>query len=255
MQSSHTLDPIYPSLKNRVVVLTGATGGIGQALAQKFTDNGAQLALWDLDANALEAMQKKYPQSFIYAGDFADEQTVKSAAAATLKHFKTIEVLVHAVGILGPYSPVADYETKQFQHVFNVNMLSTFLCNKYVLEPMQRQKYGRIINISSIAGKEGNAEMSAYSASKAAVIGFTKSLAKEVAKDNIIVNSIAPAVIETPLNQQMTPEELQVIVSKIPMGRVGKSTEVADLVLWLSSENCSFSAGACFDLSGGRATY
>lgn len=255
MSSPTSAETNYPSLKNRVVVLTGATGGIGQALAQKFHANGAKLALWDLQNDTLKTMQTAYPESMVFAGDLSNEETVKAAAQSTLNHFGTIDILVHTVGILGPYEHVAHYDFAQFQRVFNINMYSTFLCNKYVLEPMQQQKYGRIINISSIAGKEGNAEMSAYSASKAAIIGFTKSLAKEVAKDNVLVNCIAPAVIESPLNQQMTAQELQTVVSKIPMGRMGKSAEVADLILWLASDNCSFSTGSCFDLSGGRATY
>ncbi|MEZ2722041.1 SDR family oxidoreductase [Paenalcaligenes hominis] len=255
MSLSHLPDPNYPSLNDRIVVLTGASGGIGQALAKKFTANGAKLALWDSNSEALNPLQELYPSALLYAGDLTQENCVRAATEQTLQHFGRIDVLVHAVGILGPYSPVATYDTTQFQRVFDINMHSTFLCNKYVLQPMLRQKYGRIINISSIAGKEGNAEMSAYSASKAAVIGFTKSLGKEVAKDNVLVNCITPAVIASPLNDQLTPEELKLIVSKIPMGRVGQSHEVADLVLWLASENCSFSAGACFDLSGGRATY
>lgn len=255
MPRSHTTAMTYPSLKNRIVVLTGASGGIGQALAQQFTANGAKLALWDSNAEALSSLQELYPTALLYAGDLTQESCVQAATEQTLQHFGTIDILVHAVGVLGPYAPVANYDTTLFQRVFDINMLSTFLCNKHVLPPMLRQQYGRIINISSIAGKEGNADMSAYSASKAAVIGFTKSLGKEVAKDNVLVNCIAPAVIASPLNEQLTPAELTTIVSKIPMGRVGKSHEVANLVLWLASDNCSFSAGACFDLSGGRATY
>ena len=187
--------------------------------------------------------------------DVSDPDQVANAAQETAKAFGKIDVLVCSAGITGPNAKVADYPIDQWKRVFDINVNGLFYCNRFVVPIMQKNGYGRIVNVASIAGKEGNPNASAYSASKAAVIGLTKSLGKELANDGITVNAITPATVDTPILQQLQPSFIDYMLSKIPMQRFGKVEELASLITWIASEECSFTTGAVFDISGGRATY
>lgn len=242
-------------MDNRVAVIAGAAGGIGRAIAQRLARDGMRLALIDLDAAAVQALSEELPGSLAVAADLTDEHSVQDAMRRTEAHFGRLDVLVHSVGVTGPSLPVHEYPVQDWQRTLSINLHSAFLCCRAVVAPMLRSDFGRIVNIASIAGKEGNAQQSAYSVAKAGVIALTKSMGKELATTPIRVNAIAPAVIHTPLIDQMTPELLATVLAKIPMGRPGQPQEVANLVAWLSSDECSFSTGFTYDLSGGRATY
>lgn len=242
-------------MDNRVAVIAGAAGGIGRAIAQRLARDGMRLALLDLDAAAVQALGEELPGSLAVAADLTDEHSVQDAMRRTEAHFGRLDVLVHSVGVTGPSLPVHEYPVQDWQRTLSINLHSAFLCCRAVVAPMLRSGFGRIVNIASIAGKEGNAQQSAYSVAKAGVIALTKSMGKELATTPIRVNAIAPAVIHTPLIDQMTPELLATVLAKIPMGRPGQPQEVANLVAWLSSDECSFSTGSTYDLSGGRATY
>jgi 3-oxoacyl-[acyl-carrier protein] reductase len=187
--------------------------------------------------------------------DIADWASVQAAAAETVKQLGGIDILVNSAGVAGPTATVLDIKIEDWQRTVAINLNGTFFTNRAVVPHMMANNYGRIVNVASIAGKEGNPNASAYSASKAAVIGFTKSLAKELAKTNITVNSVTPAAVRTPIFDQMAQSHIDYMLSKIPMGRLGKVDEVASLICWLASAECSFSTGAVFDVSGGRATY
>ena len=187
--------------------------------------------------------------------DVSDPDQVAKAAQETAKAFGKIDVLVCSAGITGPNAKVADYPIDQWKRVFDINLNGLFYCNRFVVPIMQKNGYGRIVNVASIAGKEGNPNASAYSASKAAVIGLTKSLGKELVNDGITVNAITPATVDTPILQQLQPNFIDYMLSKIPMQRFGKVEELASLITWIASEECSFTTGAVFDISGGRATY
>ena len=187
--------------------------------------------------------------------DVADAAAVERVAQATADAFGGIDVLVCSAGITGPNKALADYPVDDWKKVFDVNVHGVFLCNRAVVPVMQRKNYGRIVNIASVAGKEGNPNASAYSASKAAVIGLTKSLGKELAHTGIRVNCVTPAAVRTAIFDQMSRQHIDFMLSKIPLGRFGTVDEIAAMVAWLASEDCSFSTGAVFDLSGGRATY
>jgi 3-oxoacyl-[acyl-carrier protein] reductase len=187
--------------------------------------------------------------------DVTDPVAVSAAVQATLARLGGIDILVNNAGIAGPNHPLWEYPLEAWRQVIEVNLLGTFYCCRAVVPVMLQGGYGRIINIASIAGKEGNPQASAYSASKAGVIGLTKSLGKELACHGILVNCLTPAAVETDLFQQMTPAHIEYMLSRIPMGRFGQTTEIAALVAWLASEECSFSTGGVFDISGGRATY
>ncbi|CAM5185672.1 Acetoacetyl-CoA reductase OS=Castellaniella defragrans OX=75697 GN=HNR28_003206 PE=3 SV=1 [Castellaniella defragrans] len=200
------------------------------------------------------------PDPHTHAGHFTptdvtNEASVAAACTKTVADLGRLDILVHCAGITGPTASVEDYTLSDWLRVLNINLTGTFLCNRAVIGHMKRQNYGRIVNLASIAGKEGNALQSAYSASKAGVIALTKSLGKELCAYPITVNCIAPAMVETPLLMQMTPEKRKENFAKIPMGRAGTVAEIASLALWLASPECSFSTGAAFDASGGRATY
>ena len=243
-------------LKDRCAVVTGGAAGIGLAVAQRFAASGARLALWDLDEKAARAAAAALGAGHVGVGvDVADEASVQRATDATAAAFGRIDVLVCSAGITGPNTTTWEYPPEAWRKVFDVNVHGTFLCNRAVVSKMLERDYGRIINIASIAGKEGNPNASAYSASKAAVIGLTKSLGKELAKTGIRVNCITPAAVKTAIFDQMTPQHIDFMLSKIPLGRFGLVEEIAAMVAWLASEECSFSTGAVFDLSGGRAVY
>ena len=239
----------------RTAVITGGAAGIGLAVAQRLATSGAKIALWDRDPSALAVAKRE--QGFAHAEvvDVADAGSVERATAATEKALGGIDVLVCSAGVAGANHMTWEYPLDEWRKVIDVNLHGVFHCNRAVVPVMQRRDYGRIVNIASIAGKEGNPTASAYSASKAAVIGLTKSLGKELAKTGIRVNCVTPAAVRTAIFDQITQQHIDFMLSKIPMGRFGTVDEIASLVGWLASEECSFSTGAVFDASGGRATY
>jgi len=242
--------------ENRRAVVTGGAAGIGLAVAQRLVASGAHVALWDRDAAALaQARDALGAAASAHAVDIANAEAVERATAQTLAAHERIDALVCSAGITGPNVPVWEYPTEEWQRVFDVNVHGLFYCNRAVVPRMRAQDYGSIVNIASVAGKEGNPNASAYSASKAAVIGLTKSLGKELAKTNVRVNCVTPAAVRTAIFDQMTQQHIDFMLSKIPLGRFGTVDEIAALVCWLASEECSFSTCAVFDLSGGRATY
>jgi 2-dehydro-3-deoxy-L-rhamnonate dehydrogenase (NAD+) len=243
-------------LEGRCAVVTGGAAGIGLATARRLADSGARVALWDRDSRALGAAASALGEHAItHAVDVADAEAVARATDATVSAFGRIDVLVCSAGITGPNVTVWEYPVDEWRRVFDVNMHGVFHCNRAVVPHMRSNGYGRIVNLASVAGKEGNPNASAYSASKAAVIGFTKSLGKELAKTNVRVNCVTPAAVRTAIFDQMTQQHIDFMLSKIPLGRFGTVDEIAAMVCWLASEECSFSTGAVFDLSGGRATY
>ena len=240
-------------LQGRHAVITGGAAGLGLAIAQRMLDSGATLTLWDRDAQALAAACKLLgPKATGVPVDVASHTSVVQALAQTAQ---PVHVLVNSAGITGPNVPLSDYPVADWEQVMQVNVNGTFYCCRELAGRMREQGWGRIVNIASVAGKDGNPNASAYSASKAAVIGLTKSLGKELAQTGVRVNCVTPAAVKTAIFDQMTPEHIQFMLSKIPMGRFGLAQEVAALVTWLCTEDCSFSTGAVFDLSGGRSTY
>ena len=242
--------------RNRTAVITGGAAGIGLAIAQRLAASGAALALWDRDASALEAASAALPRGAItHALDVADAASVARAAETTAHALGRVDVLVCSAGITGPNVTTWEYPLDAWRQVMDVNVNGLFYCNRAVVPEMLKNDYGRIVNVASVAGKEGNPNASAYSASKAAVIGLTKSLGKELAKTGIRVNCVTPAAVRTAIFDQMSQQHIDFMLSKIPMGRFGTVDEIAALVCWLASEDCSFSTGAVFDASGGRATY
>jgi 3-oxoacyl-[acyl-carrier protein] reductase len=241
---------------NRRAVVTGGAAGIGLAIAERLAAGGARIALWDRDPAALDlARQRLGEQTIAIELDVSDDAAVERAAKATETLLSGIDVLVCSAGITGPNATTWEYPLDAWRRVFDVNVHGLFYCNRAVVPIMRKSGYGRIVNIASVAGKEGNPNASAYSASKAAVIGLTKSLGKELARTDIRVNCVTPAAVRTAIFEQMTPEHIEFMRSKIPMGRFGSVDEIAALVCWLASGECSFSTGAVFDVSGGRATY
>lgn len=235
----------------RVAVVTGGVSGIGAGIAARLASEGARVSLWDRDEGALA----KADAAHTAVVDVTDAAAVQHAADETASALGKIDILVACAGITGPNASVWDYPVADWDRVIDVNLNGVFYCNRAVVPHMLRNTYGRIVNIASIAGKEGNPNAAAYSASKAGVIGLTKSLGKELANSNIRVNCVTPAAVRTPLFAQMTQQHIDFMLSKIPLGRFGEIDEIASLVCWLSSEECSFSTGAAFDISGGRATY
>lgn len=235
----------------RVVVVTGAAGGIGRAICDAFSENGALSVNWDLVPGNVET-----PSAPVHVTvDIAEPASIEEALAATLARFGRIDYLVNNAGFAGTTQPLDQCDPAEWQRVVNVNLIGTFNVSRSVVPVMRRAKAGRIVNVASLAGKEGTPNASAYSAAKAGVIAMTKSLGKELAQTGILVNGIAPAAVETPLLAQMSAAHVQTMIDKSPMARLGTPKEVAHLALWLCSESCSFSTGAIFDLSGGRATY
>jgi NAD(P)-dependent dehydrogenase (short-subunit alcohol dehydrogenase family) len=241
-------------LNGRHAVVTGGASGIGFAIAQRLAGSGATVAIWDLDEAAGRMAAAALSGSSV-AVDVGDAASVANAVQATLQAIPAIDILINNAGITGPNDKLWDYPVEAWKDVFNVNVHGVFHCCRAVVPLMRARNYGRIVNIASVAGKEGNPNASAYSASKAAVIGLTKSLGKELADTGIRVNCVTPAAVRTPLFAQMTQQHVDYMLSKIPLGRFGEPDEIAALVAWLATEECSFSTGAVFDLSGGRATY
>ncbi|BEP47135.1 MULTISPECIES: SDR family NAD(P)-dependent oxidoreductase [Variovorax] len=240
----------------RHAVVTGGAAGLGYGIAERLIASGGSVTLWDRDeAAAGKAAAALGSKAFAVKVDVAQQSSVAAAVAATLAHSPRIDALVNSAGITGPNTRLWDYPVDDWRQVMEVNINGVFLCCREVVAQMRAQGYGRIVNIASVAGKEGNPNASAYSASKAAVIALTKSLGKELADTGIRVNCVTPAAVKTAIFDQMTPEHIAFMLSKIPMGRFGTVEEVAAMVGWLCTEDCSFSTGAVFDLSGGRSTY
>jgi 3-oxoacyl-[acyl-carrier protein] reductase len=241
-------------LSRRVAVVTGGAQGIGLAVAERLASSGARIALWDRDETlARESAAALGGQAF--GVDVADERSVSAAAAATAQSLGAIDVLVTSAGVAGANATVVDYDPGEWRRVLDINLTGTFLCCRAVLPGMRARNYGRIVTIGSIAGKEGNPNAGAYSASKAGVIALTKSLGKENAGENIAVNCVTPAAARTRIFDQITSEHIEYMLSKIPRGRFLDVSEAASMIAWLCSEENSFTTGAVFDLSGGRATY
>jgi len=243
-------------LHGRHGVITGGATGLGFAIAQRMLASGANVTLWDRDPQALERACNTLGRGARgVLVDVADYSQVEAALAHTLQTQQCIDMLVNSAGITGPNTTLWEYPVSEWERVMQVNLNGVFHCCKAVVPVMRAQDYGRIVNIASVAGKEGNPNASAYSASKAAVIGLTKSLGKELAYSGIRVNCVTPAAVQTPIFEQMKPEHIAYMLGKIPMGRFGTTDEVASMVCWLCTQECSFSTGAVFDLSGGRSTY
>ena len=237
-------------------VVTGGASGIGLAVARRIVSEGGRVSLWDVDPARLKAATAELGEkSRAERVDVTDPGDVERAADASNAAMGQIDALVCSAGVAGQNAPVVDYPIAEWKRVFEINVNGLFYCNRFVARLMKARGYGRIVNVASIAGKEGNPTASAYSASKAAVIGLTKSLGKELAKDGVTVNTVTPATIETPILEQVSAAHIAYMRSKIPMERFGTVDEAAALICWLASRECSFSTGAVFDLSGGRATY
>ena len=241
--------------KDRTAVVTGGAAGIGFAIAQRLAQSGARVSIWDRDDKSLAESAKALAGAHTAKVDVSQEASVATAFAETLKALGKVDALVCSAGITGPNMTVADYPLADWKQVLDINLTGVFLCNKAAVPHMKENDYGRIVNIASIAGKEGNPNASAYSASKAGVVSLTRSLGKELAKTGIRVNCVTPAAVKTGMFAQMTQAHIDFMLSKIPMGRFGEVEEIASLVAWLCTEECSFSTGAVFDLSGGRAVY
>jgi len=244
------------NLSNRIAIVTGGAQGFGLAIAKKFLDCGAEVIVWDIDKSALNRTQEsikneKFTTQIVDITNF--NEVTKNIELITNK--KNIDIFINNAGITGLNAGVWDYPVDEWQKVINVNLNAVFYCCKAVVPHMIKNNYGRIVNIASISGKEGNANASAYSSSKAGVIGLTKSLGKELADKNIAVNVVTPAGAKTRILDQMTKEHVNFMLSKVPRNRFLEVDELASLVAWLSSEENSFSTGAVFDISGGRATY
>jgi len=225
----------------RTAVVTGGAQGIGAAIAKRLQGSGAKVVIWDLDGT---------PRV-----DVADQASIESAVKRPVAELGKIDVLVNNAGIAGPSMPVVDYPVGEWKRVIDIDLNGPFLCCRAVVPHMVKARYGRIVNIASIAGKEGNPNAAAYAAAKGGLIAFTKALGKELAQTGVLVNCVTPAAAQTAILEQVTPEFAQYMLSKIPMGRFVKVEEIAALVCWLASNECSFSTGAVFDISGGRATY
>ena len=245
-------------LKGRVAVVTGGAQGIGHAIAERFLDSGAAVVLWDRDAGLLEAARaalRAKGRVETTPVELTDEQAVAAATATAMQRLGRIDIVVNNAGITGGNGTTWELAPDVWRQVLEVNLVAPYLVCRAVVPHMIAAGYGRIVNIASIAGKEGNPNASHYSASKAGVIGLTKSLAKEVATTGVIVNCVTPAVAKTELFSQMTEQHINYMLSKIPMNRFVAVEEIAAMVAWLSSEDCSFSTGGVFDISGGRAVY
>ncbi|WP_072387241.1 SDR family NAD(P)-dependent oxidoreductase [Hyphomicrobium sp. CS1BSMeth3] len=243
-------------LKGRIAVVTGGAQGIGRAIAERFIASGAKLAIWDMDKPLADKTAAALGQaSKAYAVDVTNPESIEAAVKATLADFQRIDILVNNAGIAGGNAPTWELPIADWQRVIRINLDGPFYCCRAVVPTMIAQKYGRIVNIASIAGKEGNPNAVHYSASKAGVIGLTKSLAKELAQYDISVNAITPAAAKTAIFDQMTQQQIDYMLSKIPRGRFVNVEEIAALAAFAASEDCSFTTGSILDISGGRATY
>ena len=245
-------------LSDRVAIVTGAARGIGYAIAERLLRSGAALSLWDIDAAALRGAGQQLAslgRVVVEEVDVVDENSVSRATRSTAQRFGKIDILVNNAGIGGPVVQTWEYDLATFRKVFDVNVVGVFLGCKHVLSVMRKQNYGRIVNIASIAGKNGTPNFSAYGASNAAVIALTKALGRELADTEILVNAVCPSVADTDILKQFTPEKVKWLVEQVPKGRFVRADEIAAMVAWLCSEECSFSTGQLFDITGGRSVY
>jgi len=243
-------------LNGRTAVVTGGAQGFGRAITERFVASGAKVAIWDFDQALAEKTAKEIGNAVsAFKVDVSDLAAVEATRDATLKAFGKIDILVNNAGITGTNKTVWDIDLDDWRKVMRVNLDGPFICCKAIVPSMIEKKYGRIVNIASIAGKEGNPNAAHYSASKAGVIALTKSLGKELAAHDILVNAVTPAAAKTAIFNQMTQQHIDFMLSKIPKNRFVLVEELAAMVAWLASEDCAFSTGAVFDISGGRATY
>ena len=241
--------------KGRKAVITGGASGLGKAVAARIVAEGGEVVIWDINAEALAAAYEETGASGVVALDVADNAGVAEAVAASLKVLGRIDILVNSAGITGATASVADYPVESWLRVMDINLNGLFYCCRAVAPGMVERGYGRIVNVASVAGKEGNPNASAYSASKAGVIGLTKSLGKELATKGVIVNALTPATFESPILDQLPESQVDYMRGKIPMGRLGEVEESAAMVCFMASEECSFTTASVFDTSGGRTTY
>jgi 3-oxoacyl-[acyl-carrier protein] reductase len=245
-------------LKGRVAVITGGAQGIGRAIAQRLLQSGARAILWDIDQPGLTSAARELGSLGTVdtrVVELTDDAAIAAATAAAIAHAGKIDILINNAGITGGNAPSWELDPAVWRHVIEVNLVAPWLTCRQVVPSMLSQGYGRVVNIASVAGKEGNPNASHYSASKAGLIALTKSLAKEVATRGVLVNAITPAVAKTSMFEQMTRSHIDYMLGKIPMGRFVEVGEIAAMAAWLSSEECSFSTGAVFDITGGRSTY
>ncbi len=247
-------------LAGRNAIVTGGAAGLGFAIAERLVQSSANVCVWDIDQDAIDEAVAKLDSEGDgivcgVVGNVADVASVADAVKMTLDKRGGIDITVNNAGISGPNTTSWEYPPEEWQKVIDVNLTGTFLVCSAVIPVMLENDYGRIVNIASVAGKDGNPKAPAYSASKAGIIGLTKALGKELATTNVMVNCVTPAAVRTSIFDQMTQDHIDFMLSKIPMGRFGKAKEIAAMVAWLCSEDCSFSTGGVFDLSGGRSTY
>lgn len=242
-------------LTGQTAIVTGAAGGIGEAIVRRLAAAGASVAAADLDLAAAARICHEVPGSYGISLNVTEGSSIETAIKTVLDRAGQIDILVNCAGIAGQAAPIAEQTEQEWERVFKINATGLFLCTRAVIPHMRARRYGRIVNIASIAGKEGNPNMTPYSASKAAVIGFTKAVAKEVATENICINAVAPAVVQTKILDQLTPQQISYMTEKIPMRRTGLPEEIAAVVHFLASPDSSFVTAQCYDASGGRATY
>ena len=240
--------------KNQVAVVTGGANGIGFSVAERLSKSGASVKIWDLDIEAAQTAAETINAEAVEC-DITDWISVKNATETSINASEKIDILVNSAGIAGPNDTVVDYDNKAWDRIISVNLTGTYYVNKAVVPHMKANGYGRIVNIASVAGKDGNPNASAYSASKAGVIALTKSLGKELADSNIAVNCVTPAAARTAIFDQMSQEHIDYMLSKIPRGRFVEVKEISGMIAWMVSAENSFTTGAVFDLSGGRSTY
>lgn len=239
----------------RTAIITGGASGLGRAVAKRLVAEGGTVALWDVNADALAEAAAEVGASHTAQLDVSDAEAVAAAAAASAAALGRVDILVCSAGITGATAPVHEYPVDSWERVIAINLNGLFYCCRAVVPHMLANGYGRIVNVASVAGKEGNPNASAYSSSKAGVIGFTKSLGKELAGKGIIANALTPATFESPILDQLPASQVDYMRSKIPMGRLGEAEESAAMILFMASEECSFTTASTFDTSGGRTTY
>ena len=250
------MDKIKFDFKNRTAIITGGAQGFGLDIAKRFLKSGAKVIMWDIDSKMIEKAIKDLDNSNLSANkiDVSNHKEVENCTNEIVKNSK-IDILVNSAGITGPTATLWEYDIEMWKKVMDINLMGTFNCCRAIVPNMIKNNYGRIVNVASVAGKDGNANASAYSASKAGTIGLTKSLGKELAEKNIAVNAVTPSSANTGLLDQMTKDHVQRMLSKVPRGRLLEVEEFTSLVCWLSSEENTFSTAAVFDISGGRSTY